>query len=98
MDLINLAEFNEMGSECTISLKMDLEWFDERLRYESNDTSEVVTLDRSHYERIWVPKLLVPNVKEPGSLELNGQSNVISLKTRSDGYVFLRSKYVFFIF
>ena len=93
--MISLNEFNEFDSECTITLKMDLEWFDERLAYESNDT-DLISIDPTLHDRVWYPKITVPNIKEPGSLELHGQANVVAFRTRPDGYLFIRSKFVYF--
>ncbi|CAG2107712.1 unnamed protein product, partial [Medioppia subpectinata] len=70
---------------------MDLEWFDDGLVFDCPDDLVVLSMEPSLYSRIWTPKLGVPDVKEPGSVELSGQT-VVAFKVRTDGYIFIRSR------
>jgi len=86
----SLASVDDINSEYSIILKMDLEWFDDRLAFDCNGKIVMMSIDPWRLDRLWYPKLGVPNVKTPGSMELDGEATVVILRIRTDGYIFLR--------
>ncbi len=86
----SLASVDDINSEYSIILKMDLEWFDKRLAFDCNGKIVMMSIDPWRLDRLWYPKLGVPNVKQPGSMELDGEATVVLLRIRTDGYIFLR--------
>ena len=45
-------------------------------------------------DRIWAPKLGVPNIKDPDTSIIQGEATPILGQLRTDGYVHVRLKYV----
>ncbi len=71
---------------------MDLEWFDNRLAFDCDNKTAMMSIDPWYLYRLWYPKLGVPNNRAPGSTELDGDATAVSLRIRSDGYIFLRTR------
>lgn len=95
----SLASVDDIKSEYNLLLMMDMEWIDSRLKFpETKQKCEVedsvLTMEGNtwHLDRIWYPTLRVPNTKEPGSMEIDGDASVVIMRLRSDGYVFLRMR------
>ncbi|CAG2178172.1 unnamed protein product, partial [Oppiella nova] len=93
LDMSSLASIDDLNSEYSLVLTMDLEWYDERLHFDCSDEDipVVLSMEPGQHSRIWTPKLGVPGVKEPGSAEFNSQT-VIAFKLGTNGYIFIRSR------
>jgi hypothetical protein len=86
----SLASVDDINSEYSLILKMDLEWFDSRLAFDCKGETVMMSIDPWHLNRLWFPKLGAPNVKQPGSTELDGEATIDILRIRNDGYIFVR--------
>ncbi|CAG2167735.1 unnamed protein product, partial [Oppiella nova] len=95
LDMSSLASIDDLNSEYSLVLTMDLEWYDEYIGSHfvcsDEDIPVVLSMEPGQHSRIWTPKLGVPGVKEPGSAEFNSQ-NVIAFKLGTNGYIFIRSR------
>ncbi len=95
--MYSMASLDEMDSEYDIQILIDLEWIDPRLILNDSkcDPEEVLTIEGSewHLERIWSPKLRVPNNKNPASLDRDAK--IILLRVSHNGYVRVRKRYYF---
>lgn len=96
--LYSLATISDVHSEFSIQLMLDLEWIDERLRFDNHVTDPNTTLegDIHHLERIWTPILRVPNTKEPWRLDSEKGSRTVLVRIQPDGWVLVRRRYGFF--
>jgi hypothetical protein len=86
----SLTSVDDINSEYSLIFIMDLEWLDNRLAFDCKRETVMMSMDPWYLDRLWYPKLGVPNVKEPGSMELNGEATKVILRIRTDGYIFLR--------
>lgn len=99
LDMNSMASVDEINSEYKIILKLDLEWVDERLLNNCSKTRLVtMPLDSYHLDRIWSPKLGVPNIKDPDTSIIQGEATLLLGQLRTDGYVHIRLKFVDQIF
>lgn len=96
MEMVRLMSIDETSSEYTVSLKMAMEWEDHRLRTTNNQTGDLkmLTINTEYFRRVWSPCMSVPNLKEPGSVELIKEGTITSFMIQSDGLVYVRAKYV----
>lgn len=95
IDMNSMASVDEINSEYKIILKLDIEWMDERLIHNCGgriDTPVTMPLDSYHLDRIWSPKLGVPNIRDPDSSLIQGEATLILGQLRTDGYVHIRLK------
>ncbi|CAG2103844.1 unnamed protein product [Medioppia subpectinata] len=98
IDLYNYATVDEITSEYTFHLFIDLEWFDPRLRFSiqnkhntRNKDEAIIEGGQYHIQRIWYPSVFIPNNQDPGSFDYDSQSANL-LKIRSNGLVWLRKR------
>lgn len=94
LDMNSMASVDEINSEYKIILKLDLEWVDERLFNNCSKSLVTMPLDSYHLDRIWSPKLGVPNIKDPDTSIIQGEATLILGQLRTDGYVHIRLKLV----
>lgn len=92
IDMNSMASVDELNSEYKIILKIDLEWMDERLKYNCSTKPVTTTLSPYLLERIWSPKLGVPNIKDPESTMIEGEATLILGQIRTDGYIHIRQR------
>lgn len=92
VDMNSMASVDEINSEYKIILKMDLEWIDERLYNNCSRHLVTMPLDSYHLDRIWSPKLGVPNIKDPDTSIIQGEATLLLGQLRTDGYVHIRLK------
>lgn len=94
IEMYSMASVNERESEITLNLLIDLMWTDPRLS--SNDSYCEQLTDLSiegsewHFDRIWSPKLRIPNNKNPSSLDRD--SKIILLRVSANGFVKVRKR------
>ena len=96
MEVYSMASVNEQNSEFTLNLLIDLMWNDQRLvqTNNNNDCGELKDLSIEgsewHLERIWSPKIRVPNNKNPSALDRDAK--IILLRVTSSGEVRVRKR------
>ncbi len=90
LELNSFASVDDVKPEFSLILQMDLEWFDKRLAFDCDHEIRMMSIDPWFLNRLWYPKLGVPNNRTLGSMELDGEATVILLRIRSDGQIFLR--------
>lgn len=92
IDMNSIASVDALNSEYKILLKIDLEWFDERLQNDCSKTPVTMQMDVHHLARVWRPKFGVPNIKDSETSIIEGEPNLILAQLRTDGYFHVRSR------
>ena len=91
-----MASLNERDSEFTLNLLIDLIWNDDRLEHKNSTCEglEDLSVEGSewHFNRIWSPKLRVPNNKNPAALDRDAK--IILLRVSTKGTVRVRKRLV----
>lgn len=90
IDMNSMASVDDINSEYKIILKIDLEWFDERLVYNCSNKPFTISMANYLLDRIWSPTLAVPNIKDPDTSVVQGEATLILGQLRTDGYVHIR--------
>ncbi|CAG2176236.1 unnamed protein product, partial [Oppiella nova] len=99
IDLYNYATVDEITSEYTFHLFIDLEWIDPRLKFIIRDKynekpakdEPIIEGGNYHISRIWYPSVFIPNNQDPGSFDYDDHSANL-LKIRPTGHVWLRKR------
>ena len=92
MDMNSMASVDEISSEYKIILKINLEWIDQRLINNCSKAPITMALNAYNLERIWSPKLGLPNTKNPDNGIIQGETTLLLGQWRTDGYVRIRFK------
>lgn len=90
IDMNSMASVDDINSEYKLILKIDLEWIDQRLAYNCSNTAVTTPLELYNMQRIWSPTIGVPNIKDPDTSIIQGESTMILGQLRTDGYVHTR--------
>ncbi|XP_054159988.1 glycine receptor subunit alpha-2-like [Oppia nitens] len=95
IEMYSMASVNDLSSEFRMNLLADLEWSDPRLASKADSEcvgDEEFTIEGSewHLDRIWSPKLRVPNNKNPAALDRDAK--IVLLRVTSNGYVRIRKR------
>ena len=94
IEMYSLASVNERDSEFTLNLLIDLMWTDPRLTANESYCEQLTDLSIEgsewHLDRVWSPKLRIPNNKNPASLDRD--SKIILLRVSANGFVRVRKR------